>query len=73
MKNTIIITLFLVAIFGLLRLSVLSSFLSKVAGVVFGLFGFLLVFALGDALDETFSIEVGGSLVITGILMVLFF
>lgn len=75
MKTVAILAFILIAIFALLRLaSVIDPFLAKVFGTVMVLLGFVVVFALGGSLEELSggAMEVGGALLVAGIVIILF-
>ena len=75
MKKVIIITLALVVFFAALRfLTAYDPFMIKVFGVVMAVFGGIVIFAFGSMLEELSegALEVGGSLLASGIIVILF-
>lgn len=69
------IAFILIVLFAVLSLLLLiSPFMVKASGVVMVLFGFILVFALGDLLGELSggAMEIGGAFLVAGVVMILF-
>jgi hypothetical protein len=75
MKTLVALTTILIVALAALRfLLACDPFMIKVFGVVMLLFGAILVFALGSQIEDMSggAMEVGGALIITGAITILF-
>ena len=75
MKIVVAATLLLVIIFAGLRFAMhFDPFIVKVIGVVMAVFGAIMVFAFGSLLEDLSggALEVGGAMLISGAIIILF-